>query len=283
MTVEFTTDWLNFTITEMNNRVSTDCPYPNENTWEVGKSGRGYDTTLTNDMGVRLSWHSERKDMGVHVQYSGGCLNRWRELTITPRLIAEYHHKRHDRCSRIDLAIDAKNEGLSILKLSVLVRKGKALTRTDKFSHIKSQDGGETLYLGSRTSEMFMRIYNKFAEQGSKPEHPVDWIRIELECKGERAKQIGVVLANRTDLDMALFARGLIKDFVDFPYLTWQRIVGDTPIHIGKSQEKSGKTREWLLETVAPAMARYVSETGDRAIIADFEAYLKVALGEQNS
>jgi len=282
MTVIFTTDWLNYTITDLGQRSATDCPYPRENTWEVGKSGRGYDTTLSNDLGVRLSWHSERRDMGVHVQYSGGCLNRWRNEQISPRQIAQFHHARYDRCSRIDLALDAENEGLSILKLSAAMRKGKALTRTDKFSHIKSNDGGETLYIGSRVSELFMRIYNKAAEQGNKPENPADWIRIELECKGERAKQIGAVLAMRTETDMALFARGLIKDFIDFPDRVWSRIVGDTAIHIGKSQEKSGKTREWLLGTVAPAMARYIQETGDRAILADFTGFLRNTLGETN-
>lgn len=281
MTVEFTIDWLNYTVSEPGPKHATACAFPCENTWESTNAGKGYDLAATNDLHIRVSWHSERADMGVHVQYSGNCLNRFRAQQTAPKTIAQYHQRHKHRCSRIDLALDAKNEGLSILRLASYVRRGKAITQTEKYSHIKSQDGGETLYIGSRTSEMFLRVYNKAAEQGNKPENPDDWIRIELECKGERAKQIGAVLASSSEAHMTTFARGLIKDFIDFPYGVWRRCVGDDPIHIAKSQEKSGKTREWLLRTVAPAMARYIQETGDRAIMREFEEFLRTNVGEQ--
>lgn len=286
MSLEFTIDWLNFTNTTDGNKEPTDSPYPFDNTWEIAGAGKGYNASLQNEQGIRVSWHTDREDMGIHIQYAGRCLIKCNDLGVTPKQIAVYHHTKRHRCSRIDLAIDTKSEGLSIRKLALFTRKNLPEMGVKSFSHIKSHEGGETLYLGSRTSELFMRIYNKAAEQGNKPENPKDWIRIELECKGERAKQIGVMVALRTDNEIVALTRGLVKSMADFPDKAWQRAVGDTPITIGKSQVKSSKTRAWLLETIAPAMARYISENADEKLLGEFlevvKAYTKPDKGLTN-
>jgi len=281
MSLEFSIDWLNYTNTQHGNHEPTDTPYQFENTWEVASSGRGYNAALTNEQGIRVSWHTDREDMGIHVQYSGQCLRNCAALLVTTNDIAAYHHRLKHRCSRIDLAIDTKNEGLSIRYLAKLTRKNLATMPIKAYSHIKSSDGGETLYLGSRTSELFMRIYNKAAEQGNKPENPNDWVRIELECKGSRAAQIGVIVAREQDNEVVKLTRGLCKNMADFAHKPWQIAVGDTPIAIASSQIKSTKTRAWLLETVAPALANYITEHNDTALLPQFldvvKAYTKVA------
>jgi hypothetical protein len=44
---------------------------------------------------------------------------------------------------------------------------------------------GDTFYLGSRSSEKMVRVYDKGKEQGV----PQDWLRIEMEFKGESASR----------------------------------------------------------------------------------------------
>lgn len=270
MSLEFSIDWLNYTNTQNGNSDPTETPYEFENTWEIASSGRGYNAALSNEQGIRVSWHTDREDMGIHVQYSGQTLRNCAALLVTSGDIASFHHGKKHRCSRIDLAIDTKNEGMSIRTLANFTRKNLSTMPIKAFSHIKSSDGGETLYLGSRASELFMRIYNKAAEQGNKPENPADWIRIELECKGSRAAQIGVIVAKETDTEVVKLTRGLVKNMADFPHKPWQIAVGDTPIAIASAQVKSSKTRAWLLETVAPALANYMNEHDDTKLLTEF-------------
>lgn len=270
MTLEFSIDWQNWTNTNDGNRSPTDTPYPLTNTWQIAGAGRGYNAALSNEEGMRLSWHTDRDDMGVHAQYSGQALRNCAAQGVTAKAIATHHHSKKHRCSRVDLAIDTKNEGMSIRTLANYTRKHVAALHVKSFSHIKSHDGGETLYLGSRTSELFMRIYNKAAEQGNKPENPADWVRIEIECKGTRAAQLGVIIANQSEAEVAKLTRGMAKDMADFPHKPWQIAVGDTPIHIAGSQVKSSKTRAWLLETIAPCLANYMNDNDDLAFLSEF-------------
>lgn len=82
------------------------------------------------------------------------------------------------RATRIDLQVTVQ-ESVDVPELIAAHRAA--------FRRIKSTDiSGETLYIGSRTSERFWRIYNK-AEQLRRPELDPLW-RWELELKGKRAQ-----------------------------------------------------------------------------------------------
>jgi hypothetical protein len=80
--------------------------------------------------------------------------------------------------SRVDIAVDV-SESFDVPGAYV---KWQGKTRT-KLTAIEDQ----TLYIGSRKSEIFWRIYNKAEEMGRSELSPL-W-RIELELKGARAKQ----------------------------------------------------------------------------------------------
>jgi len=229
---------------------------------------KGYNNALQNKQGCKVSWHNRREDMGVHVQYSGNCLNQYRASGATSKMIAEHHLASRDRCTRIDLALDVRNEKLVIGKLARIVKFGNAKIKFKSYSHILSQDNGETLYLGSRQSEQYIRIYNKAAQQ----EIEGDWIRIELELKGSRAHEVGAQIAMKSEDDMGETTRGLIKHLADFDEAVWQRVVGDMAVSIAKAQVNEPDTKGWLLGSVAPAMGRYIRETDDQGIVEQFLA-----------
>lgn len=269
MTLSFSVDWINYTALELGTRVLSVVPYPGKDqTWEPSTPSKGYNNALQNKQGVKISWHNKRDDMGVHVQYSGQTLNKYSAEGASARMIAIHHNLSHDRCTRIDLALDARDERLQISSLAAIVKHSTENLKIKSFSHIISQDGGETLYLGSRQSEQYIRVYNKAAEQNIEG----DWIRIELELKGSRAHEIGAQLALKGDGDMTAIARGMIKNLADFQDQNWQRIVGEMAVSIGKARVNEPDTKGWLLGSVAPAMGRYIRETDDQSIVEDFLA-----------
>jgi len=269
MTLSFSVDWINYTALELGTRVLSSVPYPiSDQAWDPTAPSKGYNNAIQNKQGCKVSWHNRRDDMGVHVQYSGSCLNNYSIAGATSKMIAEHHQASYDRCTRVDLALDVRDEKLIISKLASIVKHGSTKVKTKSYSHILSQDGGETLYLGSRQSEQYLRIYNKAAQQ----EIAGDWIRIELELKGSRAHQIGVQLAMTKDSEMAAVTRGLIKNLADFDESVWQRVVGDMAVSIAKAQVNEPDTKGWLLGSVAPAMGRYIRETDDQAIVEQFLA-----------
>lgn len=84
--------------------------------------------------------------------------------------------------SRADVAIDYHEEG-SFKKLAGLLigySKGKRLKTATAGDWIKNE-GGRTLYLGSRSSTAYLRLYEK-GKQLVETEHP-HWTRCELEVK----------------------------------------------------------------------------------------------------
>jgi hypothetical protein len=98
--------------------------------------------------------------------------------------------------SRIDIAVDVGKH----FDVPAAYAQWQGATRT-KLTAIEA----ETLYIGSRKSDIFWRVYNKAIELG-KPEMSPLW-RIELELKGERAKQFWRLWqAHRADLSGLLWA-----------------------------------------------------------------------------
>lgn len=69
--------------------------------------------------------------------------------------------------------------------------------RPGTVSLFTSSDGSSTLYLGKRTSEQFGRVYDKGAESGL--EEYDGAVRYEVEFKGDRAKQVALLLSQCTN------------------------------------------------------------------------------------
>jgi phage replication initiation protein len=268
-------DWLNFT------GENTGDVYPREVAYPIGgklmeaKSLHGYTNATENELGTRVMWHSTRKDMGVHVMYSGGTLNNHLDNGIEARTIAAHHKGRGDRCTRIDVAIDAVDSNLSIRKLYDLSQASYKLPFGRKATLMQSGKG-VTLYVGSRTSELFLRVYDKGAEQGTDD----NWKRVELEMKGTRAGFFVNVLVNDGLITIGGNARAVIKGMADFDDRTWQTITGDEPLTVGKGERRETDTKEWLLTQVAPAMGRYLAKTGDKSLTEQFWAVVSAFSGD---
>lgn len=267
-------DWQNWTADYSADKLPREYTIPLECEYKPGKPSNGYTNAVENALGTRIQWHHSRRDMGVHVQYSGATINAHAANGITAKDIAAFHYENSDRCGRIDIAIDVIDSNVSITALYREIEEGYNLPFSRKASHIKSTDG-ETLYVGSRTSEQFLRIYDKAAEQKTDD----NWKRVELELKGSRAMFTAVMLINEGEVATGEVARKLVKAMADFETATWQKIVGSEPMTIGKSDNREPDTKEWLIASVAPAMGRYIAKSGDANLIEQFLAVVAAFAG----
>jgi hypothetical protein len=93
------------------------------------------------------------------------------------------------RCSRFDLQITIPN--ISVPNIETLFNTLNSTDTTEwnhtgprpKLQHIRNSDGYDTLYIGTRTSELFRRIYVK-------PIEGENFVRFEVEVKGNLARAL---------------------------------------------------------------------------------------------
>ena len=115
------------------------------------------------------------------------------------------------RFRRLDFAMDDYTGAVTVARVYRALVRRRVKTRFRRFSRIVSGDfaatdtesvfapQGDTVYIGSRQSESFARVYNKAAQVRSLVERgkedvddiPDHWTRVEFEFKGKRADLIG--------------------------------------------------------------------------------------------
>lgn len=134
-----------------------------------------------------------RADMGICLDMSGtGCrafeqygTGDWLRLL---ELIC--HNLGRIHITRLDLAYDDHIGILNIFRIEQDVRD-RSYTSKAKFSEIIWSDNqaddiqGLTVQVGSKKSQIMIRIYNKAAERGL--DHTKHWVRVELQLRDDRA------------------------------------------------------------------------------------------------
>lgn len=234
--------------------------------WLEVKGSYGYDRAIETSEHVRIMWSTARKEMGTFTSYSGRALSAYRDREISSVEIMGHHNNNNDTCRRLDLAIDAVETGLNIDALFKALKQGKATTNVKKYSLITGNQG-DTLYIGSRESEQFIRIYDKAKEQG---DFTSDKIRIEIELKGSRALQMADYISGATETEAIRRTQQLINSVVDFNTKVWSEIMGTENVGLAKAKDELPDTEKWLMQSVAPAMAKYIKKTGNTALIVRF-------------
>lgn len=217
--------------------------------WYAERAMHGYrwQVVSVEKPGLRVMVSPRNHEMGVHVQFAGSALTG---ENVVDRLA--YALDSGGSVTRLDIAVDVA-QAWDIPALYELARDGGARTRTKKFSLITSTEG-TTFYAGSRTSQKYLRIYDKGAQlKTSRP-----WTRIELECKGDFAKGI----SNLVRSDGLVQIPAIIRGFLDFETVpVWNDTMQSQIERVSLPRvEKQSNTRGWLLEQVAPALAKYAEE-----------------------
>lgn len=203
--------------------------------------------------GLRVSISNSGSSQGVHCSFSGSTLAQ-----MNPRAVLRNALAMGANVTRIDLAIDSP-KWLDLAYMKQLLDQNEAVTKARDWNLITGRSG-QTLYVGSRTSEKFLRIYDKAAEQR------VDgnWYRIELECKGDYAR--GVAL--HVDGAGYDYFGDIIKGFADWPSEEqWTSITASPTLLEGIAKpEKRRDTFSWLMKSVAPSVAKLLLDDHEKFV-----------------
>lgn len=221
--------------------------------WVSTKAYNGYNVGMKSETGVLVFGHDTRQDMGIHVIMSGSVIRAnadygydifdWLEFV----LINDIH------ISRIDYAVDTYDSGIKIDDLADDIENNRHVSKARSAEYRDDKiRGGKTQYVGStKNRTKLFRAYEKGIQMGQE----IDWKRFEIELHGAPAKTSAIMVQYRGDF--AETVQGIILGFIDFPENEiWRKIMSDNSIKIAMPQKEVGNTKKWLLESVAPALAR---------------------------
>ena len=222
---------------------------------------------------ITILYNGFSPDMGVHVQMSGqGCREyeqRFGDDWI--RLLCGVI-KSGGHFSRGDGAADDFQGHFTVdmVRQKVLSSEVKTLFKDvdnlQKYALGKTTTlKGETLYFGSKKSDVMIRIYDKAKQQG------VDyfWNRVEVQMRNERADSFFRQIAEGRRLGALMF--GVLKQYLNFTERSadtnkarwavsewWSGFLGDVEklrLTIEKARRSINDVARWVERQVAPSLA----------------------------
>ena len=177
--------------------------------------------------------------------------------------------------TRIDLALDIRDDSIKFDKLLEYLNKNQIVTRFKKYKYVVEkqieEDGqytiGETIYFGSRSSNIFIRIYDK-AKQMKQKEG--SWIRIEIVYKDDHANALALYIAQGEKKLGELFSQTL-NNYIRFVEKSndsnkrrwktadfWEKILEDgsrLKLSFKGTEVDPKRTADWFKTKVAPSVA----------------------------
>lgn len=222
-------DWLEFTAFDFDWHIAISDLLgldPQEFT-DSGHGGGGYTHMLRcnfADIRVLFGGRDEKttKEMGVHFTVPGdGCRALFSRISPDKVISTLLSYSATVKITRLDLALDNIGDIYFYPRdLKVYYDDGLVKSRWKNWELVQSGKNGQkeltgdTFYLGSRTSEMFCRVYDKTLERIAKndtgvPEH---WVRWELVCKHDRAQAAAEQL-NKSGFALGEVMFGILSNY----------------------------------------------------------------------
>jgi hypothetical protein len=276
----FTIDWIGATFDEYHGlRFAKKLGYKGWAADVEGVPARGYNKCRELETGARICWHTERKEMGVHVTLSGSVLRYYSTLGVDWHQLLKWIKEAKGRTSRVDLALDLHDSGITLKDMhkgNLTPYKGKG--RTPKLLPVGTQEDGWTVYVGSRSSDKFLRVYDKGKEQGDKD---TDYVRVELETKGEIAHAVGHEFPNLPQGECISMAQTLIRGVANFDMQNWIIALESKDVHLSIPQGKERDTLGWLVKICAPALAKTIAKNPSKDVLGEFWNALESELNQR--
>lgn len=177
------------------------------------------------------------------MELSGITCMKARELDVVSELL-EFAMP---RITRLDLAVDVECD----VKPIEIITKGIS-ARFKTLSQLTS-DSGDTVYIGSRKSEKFMRIYRY-----NEPHPRNQLLRFEFVFKREYAVAIASALIS-SGYNYAAIAEQCRKQY-DIEHPIYPRSSDSVDVEMQYDQRTAGKTLQWLIGVCAPAFQKLCNQ-----------------------
>lgn len=254
--VEYKIDWLTITKPTLTVWYEQELAYilhdyDGSERWEKTAPPKGYSIAIKNEYGAIAAASGDRQ--GVLIQWSGQAV-----ALVDAILIAQTAIANDWRITRLDVNADFIGFPTDVEDYKQEFLLGQCNTVARKWDEHKSQGGGHTFYIGSRTSERFMRVYNKTASEARFTDIrdlPELWVRCELRLGDEHARS-AFSFIDAAGIETAIPM--LLRGYADFPNIEEYTKMTDFPITTRGKGAKSTNTVKWLLESVVPAMVREI-------------------------
>lgn len=196
----------------------------------------------------------KRRTQKLGVRFTGANMTTYRDLGGTDIRLMEFIKHNNGKPTRIDIAFDLFGFGIDPLtiyndwlsgKIKTRARTVKPLTKS-----VRNPDGSvtsaSTLYIGSRTSEVMIRIYEKGKQTGT----GLDWQRIEIEVKADKAP---AVLNDICQHGLDKVGRSLLAQAMPtMPYKFWRELMKGGSIALESVGRKKTSRQVWLEDIVLP-------------------------------
>ena len=291
MTVDAVVDFMGFTIQEFSN---------------TGHGANGYRQCLKCQGEEITILFDGTEDMGVHVNVTGSSISCAMEhfartmqietpfgigynIDISSTFLREYLGAilMHGQLTRLDVAVDDFGARYYTVQDVVEVMEDRrAVTLFRKWRNVSARTTsgeyeGHTLYLGNRVSEIFLRVYDKRAEQNTKlksqgkPLIDREWVRWELELKKDRANQFARLIISGHEIGSVCI--GVLSRYIRIINLDdcnrsrcttdthWQDFIDgidSCKLTVKKEERTLEKARDLLMRQVSPTLATVVMADG---------------------
>lgn len=240
--------------------------------------------------GGHIYYNRDRKEMGIHVALNSASLAmmEYRPLQLI-NLVLDWGAT----IKRIDIAFDDMSGLLDPDEMYRKILAGELVTRYRKVTRVSGQDLGEpqktgdTINLGKRSSGSFIRIYDKMAEVlakgGDVPEGVKNWVRVEMEAKGEKAHAIGNLIgqcATRQGTSPGQELSNLLYGLLDFKDVNpdddnksrwhtsefWSTFLAATSkktLSLPKRERSVERSKTWVRNQVSTTLAMIILSQDD--------------------
>lgn len=207
-------DWLQFTLLKDNGlaTVFRILKLNSSDFEQLDKGGLGYKNQLFNN-NVRI-YYNGNKDMGICTSISGkGCRFMESQGQDLWSLLFRLARSARINITRLDLALDT---GIKLIdKIRAKIDSKEYISKSRSISYIcksgATSTRTETIYIGSRSSDLMIRIYDKAVEQNL---DEVDWERWEIVLKKEKIKEA-----------IPLLKKGISQTFKNILYTYFRPVI----------------------------------------------------------
>lgn len=250
-----------------------------------GRGARGYSDSADILDGGFIAWSLDKLVNGVHVVLNSSSLAILKKK-YSVFDVFQFFGGLSGRATRLDFAFDDFSELLDLSVIVNLLSEGVVSSRWKSFRVVqgsseigKSDFSGFTVYVGSRQSESFLRIYDKFEEQKNKgvviPDDVSFWVRCEIELKGDKAAKIfDDCCAFTEDLRFSEYLAGILYGLIDFKdirffnddvvitrlpsagwWLSFLDVVSKIPVSLPQKIKTIETLKNWFDVSVSPSLA----------------------------
>lgn len=302
-------DWISFTINPLEKMsalfVIDFLGFNQDDFSRMPKGANGYKSMLKlNGSSIRLLLEG-KENMGIHVDVPSSGLSdllfAWKKKNsfMTPFKTKATQYKDFDfnllldllrelsniaTFTRIDLAID--DIGCNYFSCDDVMKpieEGRLISKFRKYDNrlprlLKDNSKtGHTIYIGSRESQIMLRIYDKKLEffHRHNSECPYKWVRWELEMKKDRANKVVDKLLETRDLSKVCM--GILSQYLRFIQLdnpvkikcsndpVWDKFIGDMKkmsLYTPENPKNLDDTRRWIDKYVGASLSAIIEADG---------------------